>query len=87
MAHHEIFEQQLIEVLQRSSKHYMGWLTATQEHPSITPMGLRTLLWSMREDGVISQAELTAMLAQLHDVTGTDQPREGALHIRPQGTE
>lgn len=87
MAHHEIFEQPLIEVLQRSSKHYMGWLTATQEHPSVTPMSLRTLLWSMREDGVISRVELTAMLAQLHDVTGTDQPRAGVLPIRPQGPE
>jgi len=65
MAHHEIFEQQLIEVLQRSSKHYVGWLRTTQDQCPITPMGLCTLLWSMREDRLISQVELTEMLAQL----------------------
>ena len=65
MAHHEAFEQRLIEVLQRSSKHYMGWLRTTQDQCLITPMGLCTLLWSMREDRLISQVELTEMLAQL----------------------
>ena len=78
MAHHETFEPRLIEVLQQSSKHYIGWLRATLEHSSITPMSLCTLLWSMREDGVLSRVELTALLARLQEITGTDQPREGA---------
>ena len=69
MAHREESEQRLIEVLQRSSKHYMGWLRTTQEEHSITPMSLCTLLWSMRADGVISPAELTEMLAHLDEVT------------------
>ena len=51
--------------------------TMTQGQCSITPMGLRTLLWSMHEDGVISPAELTEMLAQLDEVTWTDQHMEG----------
>jgi hypothetical protein len=76
MARREAFEQQLIEVLQRSSKHYMGWLRATLEDPSITPMSLSTLLWSMREDGLISRAELAAMLARLDEVTWRDPQPE-----------
>jgi hypothetical protein len=76
MVRREAFERRLIEVLQRSSKHYMGWLRATLEHPSITPMSLCTLLWSMREDGVISRAELAAMLARLDEVTWIDPQPE-----------
>jgi hypothetical protein len=51
MTHCEEFEQLLMQVMRRSPKHYAGWLTMTQGQHSITPMGLRTLLWSMHEDG------------------------------------
>jgi len=69
MTRREEFEHQLIGVLQRSSKHYMGWLRATLEQPAITSTSLCTLLWSMRKDGVISRAELTALFTQLEKIT------------------
>jgi hypothetical protein len=65
MVNREEFTQQLIEVMQRSPKHYVGWVTMTHGHRSVTPMGVRVLLWSMREDRIITQVELTEMLAQL----------------------
>ena len=77
MTYREEFEQLLMQVMRRSPKHYAGWLTMTQGQHSITPMGLRTLLWSMREDEAISPAELTEMLAQIDEVTWTDQHMAG----------
>jgi hypothetical protein len=78
MTHHEAFEQLLLKVIRRSPKHYAGWLTMTQRHRSITPMSVRVLLWSMREDRIISHVELMELLAQLDEVTWTDQPMERA---------
>jgi hypothetical protein len=65
MAHREAFDQRLMELMKRSPKYHEEWLTITSGQRSLTPTGIRAVLWSMDEDGVISRAELTEMLDQL----------------------
>jgi hypothetical protein len=65
MAYRQEFEQRLRALMQRSPHDHAAWLTMTSGPRTLTPTGLRAILWSMADDGVISPAELTELLEQL----------------------
>jgi hypothetical protein len=65
MAQRETFEQRLMALMQRSPTYYEAWLTSTSGPHALTPTGLRAVLWSLADEGVISPAELTELLDQL----------------------
>jgi hypothetical protein len=69
MAHREAFDQRLMALMTRAPHYHEEWLTITPGPRALTPTGIRAVLWSMAEEGVISRAELTEMLDQLdHEV-------------------
>jgi hypothetical protein len=65
MAHREACEQRLMALMQRSPHDHEEWLTITSGPRALTPTGMRAVLWSMADEGVISPAELTEMFEQL----------------------
>jgi hypothetical protein len=65
MAHREACEQRLMALMQRSPHYHEEWLAITSGQRSLTPTGMRAVLWSMADEGIISQAELTEMFDQL----------------------
>jgi hypothetical protein len=74
MAPRETFEPRLMALLTRSPQYHEEWLRITSGPGALTPTGLRVVLWSMADEGIISPAELTELLAQLE--------QEGAPPLR-----